>query len=217
MTRTKQQEDALARSALPDVERLARLFARTWPRLRYDDFVSAGLDGVRLAALRWDDTGAPFAAYARRGIQGRMQNHVAKATLGFHEQLRAAQYAAETFVEPRGTDDAPDESPQEARERVRRRLRAEATAMACAAALMSIASPDPEALLIQREEAERSCRVLAEVLNRLEPSQRLAVQRHYVERTTLASIANELCVSTKTVQRLIWRAHERLFGPSLAS
>jgi RNA polymerase sigma factor (sigma-70 family) len=194
------------------IAKYAALFARDWPRCRYDDFYSEGLEGARRAALGWNRERAPYPAYAKPFIVGRMQDHANSLSRCFDLRVQAAHRAV--------VSDAPtdlereaemEDTPEEARQRLVREARAKAAHMAVAWFAAGDA-PSAESLAIDREEADKSAAVLREAYAAIAADERRALWLQRVERRTLTEIARELAVSSKTVQRLVERAERRLLA-----
>jgi len=76
--------------SLPLVLRLAAVLERQVSHLSKDELVSAGHEGLTLAALRYDPgAGVPFAAYALHRIRGAMLDAARRAVPSIRQRTRA--------------------------------------------------------------------------------------------------------------------------------
>jgi RNA polymerase sigma factor (sigma-70 family) len=190
---------------------LARVFARSWRKVAFDDFVGAGHEAVVGAARRFDpEHGVPFETFAYRPVWGAMMDLAHRETFVVQATLR--RMSALALEEPADValDDWLGASAASPRDEAIAGLRRRAAALAVAATAGPTPPITPEEAVIEAHERRRVLAALESALVGLPQGEREVVRAIYVDAETLDSVAERLGVAKRTVQRIHDRAKDQL-------
>lgn len=207
----------LAAGAVPLAKKLARVFARSWPRVPEADFLSVGHEAIVGAAHRFrSDLGVPFEAFAYRPVWGAMMDLAHRETFVVQANLRRMAALAVDAPGEVALDEWLGASPS-GREQVVEHLRGRAASLlAMAAPAPEAPPPTPEEAFLEREDRARVMDALERAVSGLSEPERDLVQLMYREAHTLDAIADRMGTAKRTVQRLHDRVKQRLAAELLA-
>lgn len=205
----EQQRWAASGTAL--VATLARVFARSWPKVSHDDFVGVGHEALVRAAQRFDpEHGATFETFAYRPVWGAMMDLAHRETFVVHATLRRMAALATDEPAEVALDDWLGEASGTGRDEVVIGLQGRLASLAVAAVAERSATPTAEETLIAEDERRRLLAALDGALAGLPEREREVVHAIYVEARTLDAVAERLGVAKRTVQRIHDRAKDQL-------
>ncbi|MFO0611539.1 MAG: sigma-70 family RNA polymerase sigma factor [Polyangiaceae bacterium] len=205
--RSKKEIDVLVRSVTPMLERYARSFAAEWPRFQSGDFLSIAFEAALDAAARFDPAKGVFPVFVRLRVLGAFYDFIRKEFRETPLEIQAVRMAS--LEVPKAKAPPFDASPAEARAHLVREQRLRVQRMA----ILSVATQtevNPESLILEKDETARAVGAMNAALKDLKDAERKALIRTRVDGRTLQETADELGVSTKSVQRYIERAATRL-------
>lgn len=199
---------------------LARRQKRRFPGLSFDDLVASGNLAAVLAVKTYDETrGVPFEIFAMKRIRGAMLdltadttlNPVAKAVrLAVNERLGDFDMTPPAQLD---LEEALEDTQEKARARAVAWLRNQAASMMATALLTQHEGSDRpigEDAFAERDSYRHAYHHLTELLETIEPQEKILFQRLYREGSEAAAVARELDVSVRTLRRMHASLKEKL-------
>lgn len=193
-------------------------------RLDFDELKSFGLEGLMLAARRFDaEKGVPFRGYAGFRVRGAMIDGVRKngaLPRRTHQKLKALQAAtrlAEDSAEDRLTPPPAGQTQADAQRALDEYLARVATATAMGLLAETARSDDGQPVPVSGEESaedrlarEQALRLVQAEIEQLPAEEAQLLRRHYFEGERFDRVAEELGLSKSWASRLHTRAVARL-------
>lgn len=206
--------EVLVNSEMHTVQLQAGVQHGWWPRIRKEDFVSAGNEGLVRAARRFDPArGHSFAAYALPFIRGEMRRLIARETGQKPDpELEAMEVVSEHAGEhqdlpplERGPLPGFDDTPKQATAFAINQARMQVARMSMTLLMGASAPLDPEALLLDREASRHAIDTANRFLSDVPPEHREVFRLRHVHRLSELEVAARLGVSERTVRRYLRR------------